>query len=330
MTRQKRMLRTTVLLLGAATLATSHPAKLDDVPLHVVSLRPDGRVGMERWSKGDKFAMILTGPAGTVFESRSDGRRSVHWMGEITGGRAIMMDKGERRLEGFQAMWGPHRIEELLAATPGKWEGPVLEDGRNVWTLPVPGGKGYRAEADPATGRLLTTVEPGGDVSQFTYPADIPDSTFAPRLQTTKAVPYDLSAERRRLSPGLRKGLARRGDVTLRMVARDLEGKLWVLWTGAPADGPVRLIGLKAEPTPLTSLATKGRFETVVSPLAGVRVEGAGFALAGWGPDEVTVEIPTASGTRRFDRVRVRSFLSLSFYLEDLGLTDPDDPDRLP
>lgn len=295
-----------------------------DVPVHIVSRDAKGDKSMEVWGEGVKRATILWDRDGNVYmENRDDGQRRIAYFKGLNGDLATLSPVRGRSPFDPAASDARKILRWYAMSGPGP-TGPVRNGALDVWTLAIPGQEAVRVESDPATGRVLRVFREES-VETFKYPADVPDSVFEPRLRVARARVYDTAGERRRLLPGLTRGLGTKGDVTLRLVARDVDGALWVLWTGPAPDGayhrPVRVIGARVgKPFGYGALTDRGGPpKSVVSPLIGKRIVGMALPLKGATPREVTVEIPVPGGYRMFANVPVQPLLSIRHWSGDLG-----------
>ena len=301
----------------AATLAA--PAS------HSVSRWANGRLASEDWRSGRKRATVLYLQTGEVqMETRNDATRSLNFFNWRDVSRTQGDEPSPNALRWALVSKGvpadPNWAETPLGSPKLALDDP---DVKTIGHAPAAGGRPetyrlqqiyrlggkeigrstpFTAEIDPISGRIRALVQDPRTINgrkqtfrtEIDYPASIPASIFVPKVQVAKVdATYDLDATKGAVQRTLRKGLGKRGPVTLRSVLLDGEGALWTYWTGAPETRTLTLRGVPRE-----GGAQRNAFP---SGLTGLRV----VPLRKLG-STVDLDIPYPGGVARFRGVPVR------------------------
>lgn len=246
---------------------------------HSVDHWSSGKVAMEEWRSGVKRATVLYTDDGRVqTEMRNDGKLAVNYFNwnkvaefhhEKPAPNALsfaIVSNDEPSGHGWaekpvgspKAMLSDPDIKVVAhqEASGDRPETYRLEQTYRLGGKPIGKSHAFTAEIDPASGRIRALIQDPrkfkGRMETFRteidYPASIPASVFAPRVQVAKvAVTYDLVAQDKAVQRTLREGMGRRGPVVLRSVFLDGEGALWVYWTGALDTRTLTLRGVPRE-----------------------------------------------------------------------------------
>lgn len=216
---------------------------------HSISRNAKGQIDGEYWKSGEKSATVLYKNGKVMIEMRGDGKRRfnlVDWLGwggpPAANARVYGTVMKDYKL--------PDRWDVSYASLDALLSRPGIKvlshqeakDGQpESYQLSIKILREYKvvAEIDPAVRRVAAVVDPkSGARTTIEYPESIPDSIFEPRAQARPGVEtYDQVEISKRLTRILKKGLAKRGPVTLRSVVLDADGALWAFWTGALPDG---------------------------------------------------------------------------------------------
>ena len=178
--------------------------------------------------------------------------------------------------------------------------------------------------------RITETIADDGRRTVYNYPDKIPSKVFEPRPQT-RIVPFiDVSATKRIAAERIRSGFGTHRGVTLRLLALDHYGNVWILWTGAPPSGALtrkaKIIGIPTHgafgPQELTTLYRKTRRGRPVASI-GKRMEGHAVTPTVKIGGRLTVEVPARRGTAVFRNVPVLQITTLEDLNSELGLGGP-------
>ena len=308
-----------------AAWAQTLAATFDSPACHLVDRGVEGRLALEEWRSGVKRATVLyTGNGQVLTEMRNDGKRKVNffdWLAlPASRGEAIPPNARRYAIVSRDATGGRRFYEFPLGgvnvalndpdiavvghqdATEGRPETYRLRQTIRLGGKPLGKPREITAEVDPRTRRIRALVEPSRTIrgrtvthrTEVDYPASLPASTFAPRVQVAKVdATYDDGAQERAVQRTLREGLAKRGPVTLRALFLDADGALWAYWTGAPATRSFATPGV-----PLEAGASRNAY---ASGLTGARRVPRTTLGA-----TVDLEVPYPGGVARFRGVPIR------------------------
>ena len=293
--------------------------------VHTVSRFPNGRLGLEEWRSGVKNATVLYTDEGSVqSEMRGDGERAVTYFNwskvaesrhekRSPNARSFAVVSKDSRpgrpfyeipLGGVEVALNDSDVK-VVGHTEATGDQPEVYRLRHTVRLggkPVGKPREITAEIDPESRRIRALVEAPrrfkGRVvtirTEIDYPAIIPSSVFAPKVQVAKVdATYDLDAINGAVQRTLRNGLGKQGPVTLRSVLLDGEGTLWAYWTGAPTTRTFATPGI-----PLKAGGDRNAYSSGLTGLARTPKLKIG--------DRLDLDISYLGGVARFKAVPVR------------------------
>lgn len=322
----------------AQTLANT----FDSPAVHSVSHTTNGAKGMEEWRSGRKRAHVLYFRDGKPgMEWRDDGKRLYNYAAMFTDSsspnsrRWGMVSKSPGVGLLYEMPYGsPERLlkspgVEVLAHDEASGDKPETYRLRIPGPLPRLPKRTALAELD-SMGRIHRISTPGEEgATTIDYPDRIPEVVFEPRPHAITGVGvYDILAQTKTIQNTLRKGLGKRGPVTLRLVTLDGYGTLWAFWTGALPDAkmsrPIRIPGIKGK-----EYATKKAFTSDWKPtpyghlgpnVTGTRIGGMSFVPRQKLGSMVDLDVPYPGGVARFRNVPVLRVSLLNHYEQLLGI----------
>lgn len=317
-------------------------ATLETPNMVETSYAPNGDVAMISWRSGIKRATLgYTGKGDLFMENRTDGKRTVNFFNlfyrspaDVSPNArnfAIVWDGGAGAVTQFEL---PLQSIDALLRKPG-----VVVLSRTPSTtnenieeyrvhLPKPRDADLYADVDTATHRIQSVFDhPGGAKLILTYPDQIPDSTFEPRIQAAKGIEsYDLTAQHADVRRTIAHGLGRQGPVTLRLVLLDCDGNLWAFWTGALPNRylnpPIRLPGVRfKDPQGFKDFTTDHGKAAGAFPAPSIHQWLGGMAVTPESKlgETVDIDIPYKGGVAHFQRVPILRIGLLSYFREELG-----------
>lgn len=298
-------------------------ATLNAPTSHSVYRDPSG-LSIVEWRSGQKRTRLHYVKSGfPVYESRSDGKRRVRVYRSPEGGPNVrpyaVVDRSVILPEEYDLPFTdlPKLLRQpnlkVVSHTPASGDRP--ETYRLKVTKPFP--EEYVAEIDPSLHRIvrLKSIRAGGE-QVFDYPSEIANTFFDLSSSLDGLDVYDVATQNALIRKRQERGLGKKGPVTLRLVALDGQGRLWVHWTGGldhlppmGVSGPIRLVGVPSSKPQGTGLwFQNGRKGPTVGGRATLISER--FARTMVVPrrkigNEVSVEIPYPGGVARFKDVPV-------------------------
>lgn len=186
--------------------------------------------------------------------------------------------------------------------------------------------------AEPQTGRIRKIVStPSGTVATIEYPKRIDPKIFDVNVPVPKGtITFDIDVEMEQARKTISRGLGSKAGVTLRLVAMDAQGSLWVLWTGAPPAGtlvrPFKVDGAKlGKPFGIPAFTTNWPHARVSlpAPSIGLRLGGMARPMLTKAPSTLNISIPTPKGYVDFSGVPYQRINMIYDLSEPLGLTKP-------
>ena len=296
--------------------------------VHCVSRYNNGQIFTEEWTKGTNHSWVMLDKQGTLMDEwRGDENQTYHYFHLVLEDQRIKNPNkrsfGElfRRKPGSPSMFHPigGKLTDYLKGRDYKvlTEANVQHSRGSLKEFHVslnqPYHEEFTATVDANTGLVTKILQTEGRNLDIDYPKSIPDDVFTPTPHGSKGVEvYDILAQKALIRNRMNQGLGTSNGVTLRLVALDYLGGLWVLWSGLPANGrmdnPYTVAGVKLGapygPRKLTSSAD-GKNDVPPILKDGSRVYGMGRIAMDKVGETVDVKIPTPKGTATFAKVPV-------------------------
>lgn len=301
---------------------------------HQISTDAKGHVTSEQWRDGTRMAEYILNQDGKPWmETRTDGKRRFWYLrmpneprrangeahGTVSSVRKPVEYPGSNPVDRLlHSKYVKVTSQEKIETSEGdqvKYSIQTLEtrfEHRDDTVF-----------SDLQTGLIRRIVFGNGLETRFEYPSSIPSEVFKPEPQIAKGVKlYDVDKIWPAVQRQMKGGMGSDKGVTLRLVAIDGDGALWVLWTGHLPDGrlshPIRIPGLRAgqpfAPRRLTS-SFKGSKQVSTLVISGQRL--GGMSVVPEVPVGERLEklvIPTPSGEAVFRNVSVLRISSIADY----------------
>lgn len=340
----------------ARTLESMNDASI----VHTVSYASNGAVASESWISGHKRAIVMYSPKdhSVWSEQRTDGLRDYIFFeaglyqgldGKSTARlpnaraygtvRTNPSDFIQLRAEEFEFLDQVLQGKGTVVKSKHDIDTPegkrTLYDIEMSYVVSVNGKKQVlksnelAAYVEPNTHRIRRIQYGNGGYEVIDYPNAVPENTFQPAPQAFKNVEFhDLDADQAAVKTDVAHGVRSRSGVTLRLVALDATGNLWVLWTGAPLpDGrlsrPFRVNGVRAGAAfGPRAFTTKFKMDKVSGPAPslGTRLGGMSRPLLDKVRKTVGIEVPAYGRYIRFDDVPIRRIANIGSFAQILGM----------